>query len=149
MPDTIIILIVLILLSQALALFLLYMSDRRQKYALKGGIKRVETFTLKKHKYLLVYYQRKKGIITKRAFIFMIAYYIINITGFIAIFVPYFLGNSSILLGTCCSLIFLNIGLLAFTSSPLIDREHGGEIDLFIAREREREAREKSKGPPK
>ena len=87
---------VFIFMSQVSVLILLYIADRGLKIVSKNRIKQVEMISLRKsHRNFLVRYRRKEGIITKFAFKCMIAYYIINATGFIAIFIQYVLGDNS------------------------------------------------------
>jgi len=145
MPDTIIALIGVIFFMQFIALILLYFADRGLKIVSKIRAKQVDMFTLTKSKYLYVYFRRKEGIITRFAFKCMIAYYAINISGVIAIFAPFIMGNSSFLMGACGFLIFAHIGLFVpIGSQPALNFEQKVMLERYFADEREKKRKEKN-----
>ena len=131
--------------SQASALILLYIADRGLKLASKSRAKQVEMFALTaKHKYLYVYYRRKDGIITKYAFMCMIAYYIINVTGCIVLFAQYIMDNSSFPTPICVILIFANtILFIPSGSQPTLSFEQRGIYIRYIKDERAKRKKEK------
>ena len=116
-------LLVLLFLEQSIVLIFIYCTDRELKYALKIGVKDSKLYKLTRCKYLFVYTKRKDGIITKHAFMCMIAYYILNFTGLISVFVQIIFGSVifgiiSSLTITICIFIILNIGLFIAATPP-------------------------------
>jgi len=137
-------LFVFIFMSQVSVLILLYIADRGLKIVSKNRIKQVEMISLRKsHRNFFVHYRRKEGIITKFAFKCMIAYYIINATGFIAIFIQYVLGDNSFFTITSVIIVFANIGLIFPTGSqPELDFEQKVMLERYLIDERERKKKE-------
>ena len=131
---------------QFIILVLLYFADRRFKIASNCRAMQVKMFTLEKNKYLYVYYERKKGIITQFAFKFMTIYYKINITGFLAIIVQLMIGNSPFLVMTCVILLFVNsVLVIPAGSQPSLDFEQRRLYNRYVLDEREKRRREKEK----
>ena len=125
-----------LLLLQIWVLWTLYSTDRQIKLVLKLGItqEKAKMYNLKKYKYFFVYYERKGGIISKNAFVVMIAYYIINLVGFYAAFSQFFIDGSVVPLGY---LIFLNIGLLiAAAVGKSLEPYQKRFLDEYKAKER-------------
>jgi len=105
-------LIIIVLMMQSVFLVFLYITDMELKFFSQIGIKQCELLTLKKGKYLFLFFKRKENMITKHAFVCMVAYYIINCAGFIALLVQAITGNNSFVTESCVALVFSNIGLL-------------------------------------
>ena len=81
-------LLILLLFIQPGALLFLYFHDKELKLLSKLDIKQVKMLTLPTHyRSFFVYYRRKEGLITKHAYIWMIAYYIVNGVGFVTLFI--------------------------------------------------------------
>ena len=108
MPDILVILFII----QFMVLLCLYTTDRRIQFMSKSGIKQVELLALQKYKRFFVYYRRKDGLITKHAFVCMIAYYIINFAWFIIVLIQIITGNASYLATICGIFILANLVLL-------------------------------------
>ena len=134
--ESMIALLCVIFINQLGILVFLYFADRTLKLLSKSGFKPVVIYTLQIYKRFFVYYKRKDGHITRFAFLFMIIYYIINITGFTAIFIQLILKSSLYLTQTSSILVFLHIALLIFASSQcnrsfeekkILDRYMDGE----------------------
>ena len=130
-------LIISMICWQAATLTALYFSDRKLKYLSKSGLGQADIFKLAKFKYLYIYYRRKEGLITKHAFLCMIAYYIINLTGFVAIIILYVSDNSS-LLEVVCVLVFFNIGLFTVTGRSDLAPEIRYKLEIYMDKEREK-----------
>ena len=139
------VIIVITVLIQFGTLIFLYVADKRLKFASMCGIKQVTIFTLSKSRYFYIYYRRKEGRIIKHAFLCMIAYYIINVTWFIVIFIQLVMDNILSFTATHAILLLSNLVLFGVAGSPLIDYEHGRLIDEYIANVRDREKKEKRK----
>ena len=106
-------LVVLVFMANALVLSFLYFTDRELKLLLQIGLGQYKLLSLNKWKYFFVFYKRKEGIITKHAYVCMIAYYIVNGIEFIWLFIQIITGNNSFISETCMVQGFSNIGLLA------------------------------------
>ena len=100
-----------------LVLAFLYSADRELKFLAQGGIQQHEQITLTKWKYLFVFSKRKDGIISKHAYRCMIAYYIVNGTGYVALLFLYIAKNDPFITISCIILAFANLGLLAMVGS--------------------------------
>jgi len=107
-------LVVFIFMMQSGVLLYFYITEREMKFLSQIGIKQCEQLMLTKWKYLFVFSKRKEGIITKHAYVWMIAYYIVNGAGFVILFVLY-IAKNDLLINVCFGvLLFANLGLLIF-----------------------------------
>ena len=106
------VIIIVMFFIQLVTLTSLYFTDRRLKRESKSGNKKVKMLTITKYKYFFMYYKRNEGVITKYAFVCMIAYYIVNLTLFTILTTQFFIDSSLSLTIPTATLCFLNIGLL-------------------------------------
>jgi len=146
--------LVITLFIQCGTLAFLYIADKRLKFLAESGIeirsklgvkKQVRVFILERYKYLFVYYKRKESIITKHAFLCMIAYYIINIVGFAVLTHQFVMGNSSFIVGAI--FCFLNLGLMiAVQQQPALNYEKGQMLNEYMSKEREKRKEKKENG---
>ena len=142
------ILIILLFILQTIVLACLYVTDKRIKFISNSGVKQIKLLTLTKFKYCFVYYRRKKGLISRHAFVCMIVYYTLNFTGFFVMFLIFITGNISLLQTTCSVFLFLNIGLVFLVSlQPSLTFEQEITVKEYVDKERWRkEDGEKGKG---
>ena len=141
--------IAIVLLIQILTLVFLYLTDMERKFFSRSGVKQCKLLTLKRGKYLFLFYERKGNIITKHAFICMIAYYIVNGAGFAALLIQAITGNDSFEKDIFATLIFANIGLLIVVVggnprklTPDQNKEYW-EYRMKLHEERKKQKREK------
>lgn len=111
-----IVIIVIILFAQFVTLVYMYVSDRRLQWLSDNGVEKTKMIALVKYKYFFVYYRRKRGLISKYIFRCMIAYYIINIAGVIAITIQYFAMNNTVI--STSIVLGFNVALLPIVQSP-------------------------------
>ena len=105
-------LVALVFLGNSIIITFFYITDRELKFLSRQGIKQYEQIQLNKGKYLFIYYERKKGMITKCIYKRMIVYYIVYGAGFVVLFFLYIAKNDSLITLCCAILVFANIGLL-------------------------------------
>ena len=117
-------LIALVFLGNFVVLISVYITDRELKSLSQIGIKQFKMLKLYKWKYFFIFSRRKEGIITKHAFMCMVAYYVINSAGFIALLIQLIIKSDSFITANCVILGFLNIGLLFLVvSQPRLNLE--------------------------
>jgi len=143
----------LIFLSEFVVLAFIYITDRELKLLSQIGIKQYELLTLSKGKYLFVYYERKKGLITKPVFVCMITYYIVNGAGFIALFIQLIIENDSLIRESSTILIIGNLGLLfmvgIYTPKLSAEQKHVKWEYLYklgLELKKQKEEKKKAKG---
>ena len=105
-------LIAIVFMIEPVVLLFVYIADSELKLVSRIGIKQTKLLKLHKWKYLFVFSKRKEGVITKHAFMCMVAYYIINSAGFIALLVQLMIKSDSFITASCVIFGFVNIGLL-------------------------------------
>lgn len=138
------ILILLLFILHIIVLVCLYATDKRIKHISNSGIRQVNMLTLTRFKYYFVYCRRKKGLISKHAFVCMIVYYILNFTGFFIMSFQFITGNSSSLQTTCSILLFLNIGLVFLVSlQPALTFDQTIALKDYIDKEKWKQEGEK------
>ena len=111
-----IVLIIIIFFNQFVTLAYMYSSDRRLQWLSDNGVEKTKMITLTKHKYFFVFYRRKRGLITMYIFKCMLAYYIINFWGVVAITIQYFAMNDIII--SAAIVCGINLILLHIAHAP-------------------------------
>ena len=157
------IMLVLVFIIQSATLICLYFADRGLKFASKSGIKQVKMLTTKKYKSFFVYYRRKEGVITKHAFVCMIALYIIDFVGLVAISIQFTMdaesslylffstatmdSNPPLAITSCILAVFSVVLLVAATSQPeyKLSFEQKNALSEYIAKELKKLKEEKRK----
>lgn len=134
----------------------LHLVDLELKYCFQigenFGVRRVTQFkTLKRGKYLFLFFKRKEGIITRHAYMCMIAHYVINGTGLIASLIQIITENNSFTSGGGVTLAILNMCLLVviLARKPDLNKEEKKiyfEYRLKIYEEQKKRKREKREG---
>ena len=138
---------------QAIALTLLYFTDKELKRISKSGVKQVKMLTLTKSRYLFVYTKRKEGVITRYAFRCMIAHYLLNAVVLTALSLQLIFGVYSFVIYTCCIMLAVNVGLLAAASaSPGLNEKQKALYNVYLSdevEEKDRKIRKRmsQKGP--
>ena len=131
---------------QFFILFVLYFTDKKLKLYSKLGLRNVNMHTLTKCRYFFVYYKRKEGIITRRAFVCMIAYYIVNIIGCLAILVQFIIVRVPYMADIIFYYLVSHVGLFAAAMCiRKLDDEQEKVFKKYEEEERERRKEEKRK----
>ena len=151
--------IFLTIFLQYCALWLMYYRDKELKLISRLDIKPVKMLALpEKYRRFFLYYQRNEGIITKHAYVWMIAYYIINVVGFVVLFIQLIIesniytaltiggntDNNSSLANTCIILAASNMGLV-FAAQLRLDLNPDQKQVLLSYQTEERKRREEEK----
>lgn len=129
---------------QGFYFFGLYFTDRKLKLYSILSIRQVSMLKLTKFRYFFVYYKRREGVITKRAFVCMIAYYIVNTIGGMAVFAPSIIALDLSLTNILICYLVSHIGLfMAAIGIRELEYEQKKIYNSFIEDQRKRKTEEK------